>query len=124
MVLQGFRWPRETLRARRRPTIDPLRSPARIPIHLKGIFWGSQMRWTLRGAEVWMGTEYLGEISAEWLALQVEREIRDRASSHWFQREMEPQRLGLHAHAPAPPPTDQKAHRRAARRRRNKGSAP
>ena len=88
-------------------------------MQLKGIFWGSDSRWFLRGAEVWMGTQYLGDVSAEYLAAKVEEEIARLASSKRFELDLEPHRLGSPVVEPPPPP-DAKEERRAARRHRRK----
>jgi hypothetical protein len=99
-----------------------MRSLARTPVRLKGIYWGSDMRLFLRGAEVWLGTEYLGVISAEWLEAAVERELADMALTKRFQLELEPHRLGARTIDAPPPPRDFKATRREQRRARRKKS--
>src|SRR6185312_9991078 len=97
-----------------------MRPLARTPVQLKAISWGSEMRLFLRGAEVWLGNEYLGDISGEWLAAAVERHLAELALAKRFQVEMEPHRLGVPAPEPQAPPQSLKERRRRSRRERSK----
>ena len=114
-----------------------MRSPR--PLDLKGICRGSGMRLQLDGAEVWRGLTFLGTVSADWLAAQIQDRLDTIEIGEWLRAELaaDPTR----ALSPPAPPTriltaayvpisrTEKATRRAARKRRKgarhaKGSAP
>jgi hypothetical protein len=89
------------------------------------------MRLMLDGAEVWNGMTFLGIVSAEWLATQIQDRLDSIAIAEWLQAELaaDPRRrLGppLEETSPMLPPsytaiTSATKAKRRAQRQKNKG---
>jgi hypothetical protein len=102
----------------------PVHTPPTCPLELRAISRGSSMRLFLEGAEVWCGMRFLGIVSAEWLASQVQERLQYIATTEWLKADLaaDPtRRLGPPTQEETRP--DVKAQRRAARRK-NKGRRP
>jgi hypothetical protein len=111
----------------------PVRPDPSRALELRGISRGSEMRLFLVGAEVWRGLTFLGIVSAEWFAAQVQERLDTIENTQWLQTELSAdpaRRLGPRPESSvpflrkplafAPIRAEVKAKRRA-QRRKNKG---
>ena len=98
------------------------------PLALKAISRGSAMRLFLEGAEIWRGMTFLGVVSADWLAAQIQDRLDNIEIAEWLRAELaadHTRSLGppivptraLLAPSYTPVTTAQKAKRRDARRK-------
>lgn len=57
-------------------------------LDLKGISRGSDMRLHLEGVEAWRGLTFLGIISADWLAAQIQDRLDNIEIAEWLRAEL------------------------------------
>ena len=62
--------------------------PSRGPLDLKGICRNSAMRLHVDGVEVWRGLTFLGTVSGEWLAAQIQDRLDTIEISEWLRSEL------------------------------------
>jgi hypothetical protein len=58
------------------------------PLDLKAICRGSSMLLYLDGAEVWKGGRFLGTVSADWLAAQIQDRLDSIEIAEWLRAEL------------------------------------